>query len=64
VLAASDQRLRFAAIRGLGRIGSAPTLESLRHAAAFHTDAATRRRANAEVVVLTRAASMVVSRSQ
>ncbi len=54
VLAAGDQRLRFAAIRGLGRIGSTSALEALRHAAAFHTDATTRRRAGAEVVVLER----------
>ena len=62
LLGAGDQRLRFAAIRGLGRIGSASALEALQNAAAFHDDAATRRRAGAEVVVLTRPAASVATR--
>jgi len=62
LLAGGDQRLRFAAIRGLGRIGTAPAMEALRHAAAFSADAATRRRAGAEVVVLERSRATVASR--
>ncbi len=47
-----DGRLRFAAIRGLGRIGGEDGVAALERAAAFHPDAATRRRAAAEVTVL------------
>jgi hypothetical protein len=51
-LADEDARLRMAAIRALGRIGTPPARESLAVAASFHPDPGTRRRANAEVVVL------------
>jgi hypothetical protein len=46
-----DARLRFAASRGLGRIGGAEALAALQRAAAFHPDAATRQRAGAEATV-------------
>ncbi|MGH7895809.1 MAG: HEAT repeat domain-containing protein, partial [Candidatus Binatia bacterium] len=52
LLASDDERLRFAAIRGLGRIGGAEAVETLQEAAAFHPDAATRRRAGAEAAVM------------
>lgn len=54
LLARDDVRLRFAAIRGLGGIGTAEALESLRTAAATHPDAETRRRARAEVTIIDR----------
>ncbi len=54
LLANDDQRLRMAAIRGLGRIGTAGSRRVLEVAAVFHPDQATRRRANAEVIVLAR----------
>jgi hypothetical protein len=53
-LGVDDPRLRMAAIRGLGRIGTRRAREALAIAAAFHPDPPTRRRANAEVVVLAR----------
>lgn len=52
LLARDEVRLRLAAIRGLGRIGTAEALASLRVAAAFHPDAETRRRARAEVAIV------------
>jgi hypothetical protein len=52
LLARDDAGLRFAAIRGLGRIGGAEALAALQRAAAFHPDAATRRRAGAEATVV------------
>jgi HEAT repeat protein len=54
LLGRDDQRLRMAAIRGLGRIGTPESRRALELAAAFHPDQATRRRANAEVIVLAR----------
>jgi HEAT repeats len=59
-----EGRLRFAAIRGLGRIGSQDSMAALRRAAAFHPDQATRRRAAAEVTVLDRGAVSATGRSQ
>ncbi len=43
------ERVRMAAIRGLGRIATAEARDALRRIAATHPDAATRRRARAEV---------------
>jgi hypothetical protein len=54
LLSHADSRVRFAAVRGLGRTGTPHAIETLRHAAAFHTDPSTRRRAGAEVAVLER----------
>jgi hypothetical protein len=51
-LASSDARLRMAAIRGLGRIGSPEARRALEQAAEAHADADTRRRAAAELRVL------------
>jgi HEAT repeat protein len=53
-IARGEPALRMAAIRGLGRINTPSARRSLEVTAAFHPDPATRRRANAEVVVLTR----------
>jgi len=47
LLGSSDPRVRNAAIRGLGRIGTPAAEASLAHAAASHPDADTRRRAGA-----------------
>jgi hypothetical protein len=52
LLEKSDSRVRMAAIRGLGRVGSAKALVALETAAASHADPATRRRAAAEVKIL------------
>jgi hypothetical protein len=49
LLASSDERVRMAAIRGLGRIGTPAAHASLAQAATSHPDPATRRRAGAEV---------------
>jgi hypothetical protein len=49
LLAASNERVRMSAIRGLGRIGTPSAQASLAQAAASHPDPATRRRAGAEV---------------
>jgi len=49
LLASSNERVRMAAIRGLGRIGTPAAQASLAQAAASHPDPATRRRAGAEV---------------
>jgi hypothetical protein len=49
LLAASDERVRMSAIRGLGRIGTPAAQARLAEAAASHPDPATRRRAGAEV---------------
>jgi HEAT repeat protein len=57
LLAKEPVRLRFAAIRGLGRIGGADAVAVLRRTAAFHPDPATRRRARAEEVVIERRAA-------
>jgi HEAT repeat protein len=51
-LASGDARLRMAAIRGLGRIGSPEARRALEQAAEAHADADTRRRAAAELRVL------------
>jgi hypothetical protein len=51
-VASGDARLRMAAIRGLGRIGSPEARRALEHAAEAHADADTRRRAAAELRVL------------
>jgi HEAT repeat protein len=48
-LADGPPRLRMAAIRGLGRVGTAGAREALADAAAGHPDPATRRRAEAEL---------------
>ncbi len=56
-LAHDEGRLRMAAIRALGRIGTARAREALALAAAFHPDPPTRRRANAEVIVVQRGIS-------
>jgi HEAT repeat protein len=48
-LASSEERVRMAAIRGLGRIGTPSAQAALTQAAASHPDSATRRRAGAEV---------------
>jgi hypothetical protein len=53
LLASDEPRLRMAAIRGLGRAGTAAALQTLSKAAESHRDAETRRRARAEVKVLT-----------
>ena len=60
-LGRDDARLRMAAIRGLGRIGTAAARRVLETAAAFHPDPATRRRAGAEVTVLGRSESLAAS---
>ncbi len=49
LLGSNDERVRMAAIRGLGRIGAPAAQARLTQAAASHPDAATRRRAGAEV---------------
>lgn len=54
LLGSSESRLRMAAIRGLGRVGTAAAMQTLTEAAASHPDAATRRRAAAEVAALTK----------
>jgi len=59
-----EGRLRFAAVRGLGRIGGQESMAALRRAAAFHPDQATRRRAAAEVTVLDRGPVYATGRSQ
>jgi hypothetical protein len=51
-LRSGTPRLRLAAVRGLGGIGSAEARAVLAEAAAGHPDAATRRRAEAELRVL------------
>ena len=48
-LAGGDARLRMAAIRGLGRIAVPESRRALESAAQSHADAATRRRAAAEL---------------
>jgi hypothetical protein len=52
LLDSSEPRVRSAAIRGLGRIATPGAREALAKAAASHPDAATRRRASAEVRLL------------
>jgi HEAT repeat protein len=54
LLASPEPRVRSAAIRGLGRIGTPGAREALAKAAASHPDAATRRRAGAEVKLVDR----------
>ena len=54
LLGSKEPRVRAAAIRGLGRIGTPRAREALAKAAASHPDAATRRRASAEVRLLER----------
>jgi len=54
LLSSEESRLRMAAIRGLGRVGTSAALETLSEAAGSHADPATRRRAAAEVRVLTK----------
>jgi hypothetical protein len=49
-----ESRVRMAAIRGLGRVATNSARQALEAAAASHPDAATRRRAAAEVTRLTR----------
>ncbi len=49
LLASKTERVRMAAIRGLGRIGTPDAQARLAQAAASHPDPATRRRAGAEV---------------
>jgi HEAT repeat protein len=64
LLSHGDPRVRMAAVRGLGRVANARAVEALRHAAAFHTDPGTRRRAGAEVLVLERGRRPVVAQKQ
>jgi hypothetical protein len=52
LLEAGEPRVRMAAIRGLGKVGSPRAKKVLAEAASSHPDAATRRRAAAEVVIL------------
>jgi hypothetical protein len=52
LLASEEPRIRMAAIRGLGKVGSPAALAVLDEAAASHPDLATRKRAGAEVTVL------------
>ncbi len=47
-LGSDEPRLRNAAIRGLGRVGSAEARQAIEHAARTHPDPATRKRALAE----------------
>jgi HEAT repeat protein len=49
LLGSSSERVRMAAIRGLGRIGTPSAQARLAQAAASHPDPDTRRRAGAEV---------------
>lgn len=56
-LADGSSRLRMAAIRGLGRVGTAGAREALAEAADHHPDPATRRRAEAELRRLAAAAA-------
>lgn len=51
-LASNDSRLRMASIRGLGRIATPSARDALQEAADSHPDEGTRRRARAEVVLL------------
>jgi hypothetical protein len=55
-LSGGDARLRMAAIRGLGRIGTPEARRVLERTARFHPDPDTRRRAGAEVATRARAA--------
>jgi hypothetical protein len=57
LLASPEPRVRTAAIRGLGKIGTRGAREALAKAAASHPDAATRRRAGAQVKLLERDAA-------
>ena len=52
LLASDQQRVRMAAIRGLGRIATPSAQAELKKVAASHADSATRRRAGAEVRIL------------
>jgi HEAT repeat protein len=52
-----ESRVRMAAIRGLGRIATDGARQALEAAATSHPDAATRRRAAAEVALMTRQSS-------
>ncbi len=54
LLGSQEPRVRAAAIRGLGRVATAKAREALAKAAASHPDAATRRRAGAEVKLIDR----------
>jgi len=63
LLASSEPRVRMAAIRGLGRVGSPAAKTALAQAAATNPDAATRRRAGAEVKVLARHAAPTTKHS-
>jgi hypothetical protein len=54
-LSEGDERLRMAAIRGLGRVATASARKALQEAADSHPDPATRRRARAEVKLLEQA---------
>ncbi len=54
LLDSDEQRVRMAAIRGLAQVGSSGAREVLAKAAAEHPEAATRRRAAAEVKLLER----------
>jgi hypothetical protein len=52
LLGSDSARVRMAAIRGLGRVGTPGAREALAQAAASHPDEATRRRAAAEVKLI------------
>jgi hypothetical protein len=52
LFASPESRVRMAAIRGLGRVGTPAARKALAEAAASHPDAATRRRAGAEATLL------------
>jgi uncharacterized protein YjeT (DUF2065 family) len=56
LLASDEHRVRLAAIRGLGRIGTPSARKQLAQAAAQHPDPGTRRRAGAEIRILGSAA--------
>ena len=57
LLASPEPRVRGAAIRGLGRVGTRGAREALAKAAASHPDADTRRRAGAELKLVERSAA-------
>ena len=61
LLASNDERVRMAAIRGLGRIGTPSAQARLAQAAPSHPDPATRRRAGAEVARASREAGGILS---
>ena len=63
LLASDESRVRMAAIRGLGRVATPGAKQVLVKTAATHPDAATRRRAGAEVRLLDRPTATATPRS-